>query len=143
MDSNSASSYFCDDNFSSQPRPWAALLAQVLPKANYLELNRFLLLGPLPDLFREARVALPQQAKRVYKATHRFWLTPTLRAYCLALPYSGWQNGDFEDPAFYQDDQLLVGTITHENYVVLQLSETEKALLNEQGYDFRSQWELE
>ncbi|MBT2558899.1 hypothetical protein J7E24_13975 [Hymenobacter sp. ISL-91] len=140
MASDENPSYFLDDKFSQRAHQWAALLARVLPQVNYLELNKFLLQGPLPDMLQEAAVELPQQVTRAYGATHRFWLTPALRAYCQTLAYDDWRAGDFEDPAFYHDDQLLLGTISHEDYVMLQLHETEKALLNEQGFNFWCQW---
>lgn len=91
-------------------------------------------------MLRAAEVALPQQLTRGYGATHRFWMTPALRAYCQTLAYDNWQAGDFEDPAFYHDDQLLLATVSHEDSVMLQFNETEKALLNEQGFDFWCQW---
>ncbi|NVO32383.1 hypothetical protein [Hymenobacter lapidiphilus] len=34
----------------------------------------------------------------------------------------------------------VLATISHEDYVLLQLNKTEKALLNEQGFDFWCQW---
>ncbi|NVO83504.1 hypothetical protein [Hymenobacter terrestris] len=136
MASNDTAGYFLDDSFSQRAHMWPALLAWVLPEANYLELNRFLLKGPLPDMLREAQMTRPQQIARIFGATHRFWLTPALRTYCQTLAYGDWQEGDFEDPAFYHDDQLLLATISHEDHVVMQLNETEKALLNEQGFDF-------
>ncbi|WP_147320758.1 hypothetical protein [Hymenobacter lapidiphilus] len=91
MDSNDNPSYSLDGSLSQRAHQWAALLARVLPEANYLELNQFLQQGPLPDMLREAKVPLPQQVGRGYGATHRFWLMPTLRAYCQKLAYDDWR----------------------------------------------------
>ncbi|MFD2785047.1 hypothetical protein [Hymenobacter rubripertinctus] len=141
MEFTPAPLYFLDAAFGQRAHQWPALLERVLLSVNYLALNQLLRQGPLSDIFRQAQVALPQQVARVYGATHRFRLTPAIQAYCRAMQYLDWPANDFEDPAFYCNGQLVLGTISHEDYVVLWLSEAEKEALNQQGYDFWCRWQ--
>ncbi len=100
--------YFGDDAFHQRADRWHELVEIVLPTANYLEVQQ-LFAARLPEPLRLAAVVVPEGLARVYGATHRFALTPAMVAFCQQLPYQGWQNSAFEDPAFFLNDTLLLG----------------------------------
>ncbi len=134
--------YFGDGAFHQRADRWNELVATILPTANYLEVQQ-LFTAQLPAPLRLAGVAVPERLARVYRATHRFALTPAVAAFCQQLPYHGWQNSAFEDPAFFLNDTLLLGTISHEHTVVLRLNDVERQQLNATGYDFWCEWPLD
>ncbi|WP_156126166.1 hypothetical protein [Hymenobacter sp. DG25B] len=136
--------YFLQESFNKLPATrWGELLDKALPKANYLELNQLWSKARLSPVLAQAQVFLPANIPRVYKATHRFSLTPEVVAYIKGVAFHDWKNGAFEDPALYHDNTLLLGTISHEDYVVLPLTEDERAQLNGQGFDIWCEWSLD
>ena len=134
--------YYCHDNFEKLPaNAWQLVLEQALAIATHLEISRVFSEGQLPLAFASAMVPVPPHIKRPYVATHRFILTPAVVAEIRAKSYSEWNNYEAEDPAFYQGDVLLLGTIAHEDYVIMRLSEDERTVLKSQGIDFWCDWE--
>jgi len=134
-------SYYLDDNFDSYPPDrWLSVLNWVLPKANYVEINHSFSKVPIPGVLLHAEVPLPNGIQRVYSATHRFYLTPEVAAFFVDKPYWYFDISTFEDVALYKDDTLVLGTITHEDYVVMLLNESERQQLNQQGLDFWCEW---
>ncbi|WP_126546767.1 hypothetical protein [Hymenobacter amundsenii] len=134
--------YFGDAAFQQRADRWQELVATILPVANYLEVQQ-LFAAQLPAPLRLAGVPVPERLARVYGATHRFALTPEVAVFCQQRPYSDWQNSAFEDPAFFLNDTLLLGSISHEDAVVLRLSAVERQQLNATGYDFWCEWPLD
>ncbi len=92
-----------------------------------------------------AQVALPNIATRVYTATHRFLITQEVVEYITSKSYEDFDygHGEFEDPAFFQDDILLLGTISHEDYVVMLLDEVERQQIETLGFNFWCEWTSE
>ena len=134
--------YYCHDNFEKLPATaWQLVLEQTLVIATHMEISRVFAEGQLPQALAAAMVPVPLHIKRPYVATHRFILTPAVIAEVRAKSYNEWNNYEAEDPAFYQEDVLLLGTITHEDYVVMRLSESERMILKNQGIDFWCNWD--
>ncbi len=137
----SSMKYYCNDNFDNLPeKAWQLLLDKVIGIATHLEVSKNFSKAPFSVAFTAAAVPLPQHIDRAYVATHRFLLTPEVIAEVKSKTYKDWDNYDSEDPAFYQEDVLLLGTITHEDYVVMRLYEKDRAELNSQGFDFWCEW---
>ncbi|WP_426059863.1 hypothetical protein [Hymenobacter sp. B1770] len=129
--------YYCHDNFGQLPeKAWHSLLDRTIGNATHLEVSRLFSETPFSDVLAAAAVPLPQHIDRPYAATHRFLLTPEVIAEIKSKTYKDWDNYDSEDPAFYQKDILLLGTITHEDYVVMGLDEKDRIELNSQGFHF-------
>ena len=128
--------YYCHDNFEKPPATaWQLVLEQTLVIATHMEISR-VFAGALPQVLAAAMVPVPPRIKGPRVATHRFILTPAVVAEVRAKSCNEWNNYEAEDPAFYQEDVLLLGTITHEDYVIMRLSEGERMILKNQGLDF-------
>ena len=56
--------------------------------------------------------------------------------------YKDWNDYDSEDPASYQGEILLLGTITHEDHVIMLLDEFSKEHFISQGIDFSCEWKF-
>ncbi|ALW85177.1 hypothetical protein AUC43_08775 [Hymenobacter sedentarius] len=133
--------YYCNDNFDDLPeKAWQLLVDRVIESATHFEVSRTFSKAPFPAAFTAAEVPLPENINRTYAATNRFLLTPEVIAEVKRKTYKDWDNYDSEDPAFYQEDVLLLGTITHEDYVVMRLDEKDRTELNSQGFDFWCEW---
>jgi hypothetical protein len=136
--------YFCHSDFGDLPEgAWNLLVDRVLKKATHLEVSRMFLNAPFFSAFATAEVLLPENIRRPYVATNRFLLTPEVVVEVKNKTYQDWDNYDSEDPAFYQDNVLLLGAITHEDIVIVLLDEMDRGELNNQGFDFWCEWSLD
>lgn len=136
--------YYCLDKFEKLPIvTWNLLLDKVLVKATHLEVSQTFSELPFSPAFIAASVPLPPHIPRVYSFTHRFLLTPEVVAEVRSRKYQDWWDWskcDSEDPAFYEGDVLLLGTISHEDIVVMLLDESSRNELKSQGIDFWCTW---
>ena len=135
--------YYCLDNFDKLPLgTWDLLLDKVLRRATHLEVSRTFSVLPFAAAFSAAAVPLPAHIPRVYYFTHRFLLTPAVVAEVRSRKYQNWNwsECDSEDPAFYEEDILLLGTISHEDIVVMLLDEKSRNELKSEGIDFWCAW---
>ena len=137
--------YYCHDNFEKLPiGAWDLLLDKALVNATHLEVSRTFSKVPLAAAFIDASVPLPQHIPRVYSFTHRFLLTPEVVAEVRSRRYQNWDWGkcDSEDPAFYEENVLLLGTISHEDIVIMLMDENSRSELNSQGFEFWCEFDL-
>jgi hypothetical protein len=136
--------YFWHSDFDDLPEgAWLLLVDRILKKSTHLEISRTFSKAPFSSAFVTAEVPLPENVRRPYVATHRFLLTPEVIIEVKNKTYQEWDNYDSEDPAFYQENILLLGTITHEDLVVVLLNEKDRGELNNQGFDFWCEWSLD
>ena len=138
--------YYCNDNFEKLPTgAWELLLDKVLVNATHLEVSRTFSEVLLATAFIDASVPLPPHIPRIYSLTHRFLLTPEVVAEVRSRKYQDWDwdKCDSENPALYKDNVLLLGTISHEDVVVMLVDESTRSELNSQGFDFWCEWKLD
>ena len=129
--------YYYHESFGDLPSgSWIILLDKILTQASHLEICTSFSRAALPNAFKTAKISLPENIDRVYTATQRFRLTSAVVSEVRSREYLSWDSNDLEDPAFYQNDVLLLGTISHEDLVVIILSESERIDLNNSGFSF-------
>jgi hypothetical protein len=68
--------------------------------------------------------------------TLRFKLTDRLKRFIKSKSYNDWYNFELEDISFYKDGKEFFCTITHEDYVILQMDENLRNDLNNKGFSF-------
>jgi hypothetical protein len=112
------------------------LVSMVLVKASHLEVSKTFSKSAFSEALINAMTVLPENIYRLYVATHRFRLTSAVITEVQRKYYSSWDSTDIEDPAFYQNDVLLLGAISHEDLVVMLLSEDDRNALNTCGFAF-------
>jgi hypothetical protein len=135
--------YYYHENFEDLPSgSWALLLEKILRKATHLEICTSFSKSTLPEVFTNAVTSLPKKINRVCAATQRFRLTSGIISEVRNKKYLSWDSTDLEDPAFYQDDILLLGTISHEDVVVMLLDEPDRNVLNSRGYSFYEEYKF-
>jgi len=54
--------------------------------------------------------------------------------------YAIWLNYNLEDIALLQNGKEILSTITHENYVIMLMTESQRNELNNNGFGFFSDW---
>lgn len=62
--------------------------------------------------------------------------------YIKTKPYSRWYSNDLQDISFLKNGVEFFATITHENHVILKMSESKRAELNKMGFDFEYAWPI-
>ena len=67
-------------------------------------------------------------------------MTDKLKGFIKSKKYYEWYNFFLEDVSFIKDNVEFMATITHENYVILQMTEIQRNNLNINGYNFWSDW---
>jgi hypothetical protein len=48
----------------------------------------------------------------------------------------GWRNTQLEDISFLRQNFEFFGTVSHENYIILQMTEDERKSWNKKGFNF-------
>jgi hypothetical protein len=120
---------------------WIGLLNLYFERVDFAEFNILydsLELNPEleaiePDLIEEV-----ERKNKIYSSgiSRRYRLTDRVKRFILSKPYKDWNNYQLEDLSLIKDGVEILATITHENYVFAQMSDEERARLNEKGYDF-------
>jgi hypothetical protein len=129
--------YYCQKNFEDLPKQsWALLIDKVLVEATHLEVSMIFSEIAFSRAFINALTYLPENIHRVYAATHRFQLTSAVVTEVRNIEYLSWDSDKLENPAFYQNDILFLGTISHEDLVIMLLSEPDRNELNSMGFSF-------
>ncbi|MDJ0364324.1 hypothetical protein QMK33_04115 [Hymenobacter sp. H14-R3] len=135
--------YYYQENFENLPsRSWALLLEKVLMEATHLGVCTGFSKGTFSEAFINAITSLPENIYRVYAATQRFRLTNAVISEVRSKEYQSWDSTDSEDPAFYQNDVLLLGTISHEDLVIMLLDEPDRNALNSSGFSFYKEYKF-
>jgi len=138
--------YYIDNSIESDEQ-WKFLLNLVFKVADTIEFNILMksyksildkeLLSEVPQVF-------PGKTGKIYSTSKyiQFPLTDVMRNFMLLKKYSEWYNYCIEDPAFLKEGKELLATITHENYVIMLLSEEQRGVLNSKGFNFDVEWIL-
>jgi hypothetical protein len=138
--------YYLDNTLQKTDQDkWLELLDYAFGIAEQVEFN--ILNRPFgkPDIPADLSIDLVDQGKRKDKIYHsgkfiRFQLTKSIKEFIISKSYSDWYNFYIEDISFLKDGIEFFATITHENYVIVQLSESYRNDLNKKGFHFDSEW---
>jgi len=138
--------YYCDNSFHKYDQwKWEYLLDYVFEKADQVEFNILRKNDPVPFEISAISDDLIGFEKRKNKMFYRgmsakYSLTIQVKAFIKSKQYKEWFRYYYEDISFLLHNQEILATITHEDHVIMLLTETQKNELTNLGYDFWCEW---
>jgi hypothetical protein len=66
----------------------------------------------------------------------RFRLTDNVKAFVKVKGLFGWTNSQLEDISFLSNGFEFLGTVSHENYLILQMTDEQRKTFNDNGFNF-------
>lgn len=141
--------YYCDGSFNQDDdEKWFYLLDVAFSKCNTVEFNILLKGYNTVSEIMELSKYLIQKSKKKEKIfvsgySVEYLLNDSLKHFIKSKRYIDWQNYHLEDIALLQNGKEILSTITHENYVIMLMSENQRNELNSKGFDFSSDWGTE
>jgi hypothetical protein len=90
------------------------------------------------ELVKDDILARGERFDKIYNGTEyiRFKLTDKVKDFIKAQGILGWRNSQLEDISFLHDNFEFLGTVSYENYVILQMTEDERKFWNSRGFNF-------
>jgi hypothetical protein len=138
--------YYCDDTFNSDDNEkWDFLLDYAFERADFVEFNIFYSnqeLTPEIDALDSDLVGKGRRKNKKYVSGDylRCRMSDKLKRFIKSKKYKDWNNYNLEDISFLKDDNEFLATITHENYIIIQTTEKQREVLNENGFNFLCDW---
>jgi hypothetical protein len=136
--------YYCDSSLNSDEK-WKHLLNNIVKisdtvEFNVLQMNYADVLDN--ELLKEGYSIMDYPDGKLYSSGKciQFPLTENVKNFVLLKSYADWYNFCIEDPSFRSGGKELLATVTHENYVIMLLSEKQREELNIQGFEFEIEW---
>ncbi len=134
--------YYCDSFFKQDDdEKWFYLLDIAFSKCNTVEFNILLKGYNTVSEINELSKYLIRKSKKNEKIfvsgySIEYLLNDSLKSFIKSKRYIDWRNYHLEDIALLQNGQEILSTITHENYVIMLMSENQRNELNSKGFDF-------
>ena len=138
--------YYCDESITNNDQDkWLILLEYAYNIADQVEFNILFSDAGLDELLTELSQDLAQKGKRkdkIYRSGEfvRYRLSDRLKGFIQSKKYSDWHSFYFEDISFLKDGEEFFATITHENFVIIRLTENERINFNKRGFHFDGDW---
>jgi hypothetical protein len=143
MESNK---YYVDSTINTVDHDkWLLLLEYAFNLADQVEFN---VLKQSKDFFNflvTFQDSLTDPAKPIDKIYTRgeyirLELTKEVKDFIKSKYYNDWYNYFLEDISFLKNGLEFFATITHENYVIIKLDESDRDYFNKQGFSFEVEW---
>jgi hypothetical protein len=79
-----------------------------------------------------------QRFDKIYNGVEfiRFTLTDKVKTFVKANGLFGWTNSQLEDISFLRNGFEFLGTISHENFLILQMTDDQRRTFNDKGFNF-------
>ena len=124
---------------------WLFLLDYSIEIAEEVEFNVFRKSKDFNDFLKTFYDEIVDQVRhkdKIYfsKEMIRFKLSKNLIEYIKEKTYSSWYNNFIEDISFLKDGVEFFAAITHENYIIMRLSDATREQFNKQGFNFEMSW---
>lgn len=138
--------YFVDSTLKKDdPEKWLLILDFTINSAEEIEFNIFKKSRSYYAFIEEFRKDIIDQGNRddkiySFKESIRLKKSEKLINYIRDRPYDFWWGNCLEDMSFIKNGIEFFATITHENYVIISLSESDRNFLNKKGYNFEIEW---
>lgn len=131
--------YSISENINEEK--WTYLLSSRMREADAVEFNILYQPNKLQIELAELEPYLILKGKRKDKIYisgefRRYRLSSEVKEFIFSKSYKSWYNYQFEDLSLLKNETEVLATITHENYVILLMTEEERQELNAQGFDF-------
>jgi len=136
--------YYLAENIDE--KDWINLLDFAFQEADSVEFNLLYqdeYLEKVLDSFSQCIVfKQPKRKSKIYSSGSvlRLEMTNKVRTFIEAKSFSDWMNSPLEDISFLQDGNEFLATITHEGYVIAQLTEDKREALKKEGINFQYEW---
>lgn len=132
--------YFIDETIK-EDKEWKKLLKQVIDDCDMVELNilhrKFKKMID-SNIFKQCQIITKLDYNKIYfnGSFLRCYLDEDIKEFLLNKPYESWINYPLEDVSLLKGKNEILATITHENYVIMRLTEEERNKLNIEGFHF-------
>jgi hypothetical protein len=139
--------YYCDDSVKKNDNEkWNYLLNYSFQIADAVEFNLLFRNQKLPNEIQSLFVDLIEKKKDTNKIyfsgeSLKFRLTDRIKDFIKSKKYSDWKNYYLEDISFIKGTTEFFATITHENYIILQMTQSQRSELNQNGFNFWCEWD--
>ena len=79
-----------------------------------------------------------QRFDKIYTGVEfvRFRLTDKVKSFVKTKGLFGWTNTQLEDISFLRAGFEFLGTVSHENHLILQMTDEQRKTFNENGFNF-------
>ncbi len=135
--------YYCDESLKKTDKDKIEyLLTYAFGLADQVEFNVLYkddkLLNETIKNVKDDIVASGQRFDKIYNGVEfiRFSLTDKVKDFIRTKGIMGWRNTQLEDISFLRDNVEFLGTVSHENYIILQMTDKERESLNDMGFNF-------
>jgi len=136
--------YYCNKNIIRDDQ-WKYLVGLVLRDTDTIEFNilsrryKSFLHSTLSGMFYEV---IEKREGKIYQTGEflRFPFTDGIKQFILHKDYADWRNHFIEDVCFISNGIEVLSTVTHENYIIMLLSEHQRHELNNNGFEFEIEW---
>lgn len=138
--------YYCDESLKNNDQDkWVFLLDYAFNKADQVEFNILYSENGLTKILTDLSDDFIEKGKRKEKIYRhgqfiRYNLSDKMKSFIKSKKYSDWYTFFFEDISFLKEGKEFFATITHENFIIIQLTEGERNYLNNNGFHFDSDW---
>lgn len=138
--------YYCDESLKDDDYDkWLFLLDYAFNKADQVEFNILYFNNDLNTILQNLADDFILQGKRtdkIYQSGQfiRYRLSDSLKKFVQSKKYSEWNFFVFEDISFLKGGKEFFATITHENYIIIRLTEEELFYFNKIGFNFNIDW---
>ena len=140
--------FYLDDKTmkESDQKKWSYLLDYAFGKADMVEFNILYTDTALKKILTDFADDLIDKGKRrnkIYASGHyvRFRLTDKIKDFIKSKEYRDWYNSNLEDISFLLENHEFFATITHEDYVIIQMTDKHREIFNKRGFSFLDIWE--
>lgn len=137
--------FYCDDSLQEEDESkWQYLLEYAFGKADEVEFNKLFsdhkLIPELVDL-ADYLIEEGERSNKIYPGyCLKFKLSNKVKHFIKSKKYTEWFNFNLEDISFLENGYEFFATITHENYIILELTEKQREEFKEKGFDFWWEW---
>ncbi len=138
--------YYCDESLKDDESvKWTYLLDYAFGNADEVEFNILDSDDELEKITSDFSDYITNKGKRknkIYASGQfiRFKLTEKVKEFIKDKSYADWAGKNLEDISFLKNGKEFFATISHENYVILQMTEQQKTDLNNKGFNF--EWDF-
>ena len=140
--------FYCYDSFQKDDEAkWQYLLDYAFQKADEIKFNILYSDQQLAPEIENLADNIVEKGKRSNKINSgnylKFKLTDQVKNFIKSKKYADWLNFNLEDISFLSNEKEFFVTITHENYIILELTEKQRKELRNKGFDFWCEWEID
>jgi hypothetical protein len=138
--------YYCDDTLKEDDDvKWNLLLDLAFKDSEYVEFNLLFIKMKLPPeiecLAEDFIIKRKRKDKIFYSgSSYLYKLSEKMKEFIKSKRYIDWYNYYYEDISFLRGNHEIFVTCTHENYIVIEMSEDLRNELNNKGYNFNQDW---